>query len=165
MSNIQCPGCGAKLPGDKLIIADRYHASEACWELFGELSAYEIEVSDFRFLHQYSVDAYGAQHTGDSTRNITTVFSLVGLYLAIEKGYTGRQVQLTHMELAKQKVQWPRLSSPVSHNEVTVNDVMQAEPGKARDAMQRKWMEAVWKEWSEHHEWVRQVCRDRLANL
>ncbi len=32
-----------------------------------------------------------------------TVFALVDLYLACERGYTGRQVQLAHMALARRR--------------------------------------------------------------
>lgn len=67
------------------------------------------------FHHQLCVDAYGAQHSGGSVRPITAVFALVGLYLAVERGFTGRQVQIAHMKLVKKagkRTDWPRLEPP-----------------------------------------------------
>jgi hypothetical protein len=60
-------------------------------------------------MHQHVVDAYAAQHASGTTRNITVAFDLIGLYLALEKGYTGKEVQNAHMQIAKIRKDWPRL--------------------------------------------------------
>lgn len=158
-----CPGCGMKHPGEKHSLHDRYNATEACWGLYGELSAYYMTYGDNTFKHQHSVDAYGAQHTGDATAAITTVFSLIGLYLALEQGRTGRQVQLAHMELGKRKTNWPNWNAPNRLYRRTVLDVLQAEPGAPRDTMQREWMQDVWDAWALVHDEVRRICAERLA--
>ncbi|WP_286173478.1 DUF5946 family protein [Geobacillus sp. E263] len=74
-----------------------------CWELYGELTVYNMSKNDPDFIHQLAVDAYGAQHLGGVTRSITTAFALISLYLSVECGYTGKQVQKAHMELAEQR--------------------------------------------------------------
>ena len=37
---------------------------------------------------------------------------LIGMYLALEKGRTGRQVQRAHTRIAKARKDWPRLGHP-----------------------------------------------------
>jgi hypothetical protein len=159
---IECPGCGLKLPDQKLEANTRYNASGECWQLFGELAAYHLSRNDPTFIHQLAVDAYGAQHSGGVTRNITTAYALIGLYLAIEHRYTGRQVQRAHMLLAKKRIAWPRLDPPESPGALTVQDVLQADPGHERDAMLMKWAQSVWLAWEKTHEWVRVVSKDLL---
>jgi hypothetical protein len=53
------------------------------------------------------VDVYEAQHAGGTTRNITVAFGLIGLYLALEKGYTGKEVQQAHMQITRFRNDWP----------------------------------------------------------
>jgi hypothetical protein len=65
--------------------------------------------NDPAFIQQHCVDAYGAQHSGGETKSITTAFSLVGLYLFLEHGYTGREVQQAHTTLGEQDRSWPEL--------------------------------------------------------
>jgi len=129
-----------------------------------ELTAYTLSRGDPDFLHQVAVDAYGAQHSGGPTRNITTVYALVGFCLAVEHGYTGRQVQRAHMVLAKRKTDWPRLEPPATPGALTVQDVLRAERGEARDEMLMQWARSVWAAWPEAgREWIRGVARGLLA--
>jgi hypothetical protein len=109
-----------------------------------------------------AVDTYGAQHAGAAPRKITTAFSLIGLCLALEKGFTGVQVQQAHMKLARQSIAWPRLEPPTMQGTLTVLDVMRAEPGPKREETIRRWAASVWKRWENSHPWVRQVIRDYL---
>jgi hypothetical protein len=103
------------------------------------------------------VDTYAAQHAGGTTRTITVAFGLTGLYLALEKGYTGRQVQRAHMQIAKIQKDWPRLQPPAMPAECTVLDVLHAPEGPKRDRMIRQWMAAVWESWADRQEWVRET--------
>jgi hypothetical protein len=129
-----------------------------------ELTAYTLSKGDPDFLHQVTVDAYGAQHPGGPTRNITTVYALVGLCLAIEHGYTGRQVQRAHMALAKRRTDWPRLEPPAMPGALTVQDVLRAEPGEERDKKLMEWARSVWAAWPEGaREWIRGTAQGLLA--
>src|SRR5215471_17237654 len=109
-----CPGCGVRLPLSAASADTRYHASAECWLLYGELAAYTVAKGyrDGAFIHQLAVDAYGAQHAGGATRPIGVAFALIGLYLACEKGYSGRQVQRLHLLFARRSKRWPRLTPP-----------------------------------------------------
>src|SRR4051812_11952273 len=114
---------------------------------YDELSLYTLQHKDPSFIHQYIVDAYAAQHADENTKPITITFALAGLYLHIEKNYSGREVQLAHMEMAKKKKTWPTFSFPLERGDVTVDDVLKSEPGPARDEMIKKWSISVWEAW------------------
>ncbi|NBD27069.1 DUF5946 family protein [Paenibacillus glycinis] len=158
-SIVKCPGCGLMLPNQSYAEPPRFHASGECMELYNELSLYTASRGHEQFIHQLALDAYGAQHSGGGTRPITTAFSLIGLYLVVEHGFTGRQVQLAHMELGRRKSDWPELTPPLSPAAMTVQDVLQAEAGPKRDAAIQDWVRSVWASWAHVRDWVKEAAR------
>jgi hypothetical protein len=132
-------------------------------DLFHELSFYTLSHGDPAFIHQNSVDAYTAQHADETTKPIAVVFALIGLYLHLEKYFTGKQVQLAHMRMAKQRREWPRLPLPEKTASITVADVVAAEPGPPCDAMIRKWCEAVWEVWHEARPHIVEIAMVELG--
>ena len=131
-------------------------------ELYDELSFYTLNLSDPAFLHQNIVDVYAAQHVDEQTKPIRTVFALIGLYLTLEKGFTGRQVQQMHMRLAKQRKQWPKLPPPQATAKITVADVLATPPGEQRDKAIRNWCEAVWETWQPQRNVIAELVRTEL---
>jgi hypothetical protein len=131
-------------------------------DLFHELSFYTLAHSDPAFIHQNAVDAYTAQHADETTKPIAVVFALIGLYLHLERSFTGKQVQRAHMKMARQRKQWPRLSLPVKPAAITVADVLQAAPGPARDAMVRTWCASVWEVWQDSREKIAWLAKTEL---
>ena len=117
-------------------------------ELYFELSCYTLAHPGPQFIHQHAVDAYAAQTAGESTKPITLVFALVGLYLMVEKGFSGRDVQRAHMRLAQKRKQWPRLELPENRGRINVADVIAEPPGEARDRALRRWCASVWEAFS-----------------
>jgi hypothetical protein len=160
--SLTCPGCGIGFSGREESLEGQLAALEECSRLFDELSAYTLTHGGKEFIHQHVVDAYAAQHVGGSPSNIRTAFALIGLYLALEKGNTGRQVQIAHMRLGRFKRQWPKREQPGDLAKLTVADVLNAEPGPARDEMILKWAAAVWASWRHAHDWTRQTVTDLL---
>jgi hypothetical protein len=132
-------------------------------EIYDELSFYTLGLGDQAFLHQNIVDAYAAQHVDEHTKPIRTVFALIGLYLTLEKGFTGRQVQRMHMRLAKQRKQWPKLSPPETTASVTVSDVLAAAPGETRDHAIRNWCAAVWEIWQPQRDVIVDLAHAKLG--
>ena len=65
-----------------------------------------VAKQDPEFIHQHAATRTQRSMRGP-TRSITVTFGLIGLYLALDKGYTGRQVQLAHMRIAKARKNWP----------------------------------------------------------
>lgn len=77
---------------------------------FHELCGYTFTRGDATFIHQYVVDAYAAQNADERTKPIKITFALVGLYLFLEHGFSGKEVQRAHMRLARPGRTGPRLS-------------------------------------------------------
>ena len=126
-------------------------------ELYDELAFYTLGLRDPEFIHQHIVDAFAVQHAGPDSKPIAIVFGLVGLYLYLEKNFTGRQVQRVHMQLARNRRKWTAPSIPQRQANVGLADVLSAPPGQERDAMIRRWCESVWQDW--------QHCRSQIAAL
>jgi hypothetical protein len=158
-----CPGCGLSLPDSYVDPPDRFNATGECWQSFSDLSCYSVAKQDAGFIHQHVVDAYAAQHASGTTRNITVAFGLIGLYLALEKGYMGKEIQKEHMRIAKIRKDWPRLEPPTRPAASTVLDVLKVPDGSMKDAMIRQWMVAVWESWADRQAWVRETT-DRLVS-
>ena len=113
-------------------------------EVYDELCYYTLAHGDLAFIHQHVVDAFAAQTSGENDKPIKITFALVGLYLHVEKQYSGRQVQLAHMKLAREKQQWPVFELPSNRGEITIRDVIATPAGAARDEMIHLWCVAVW---------------------
>ena len=116
-------------------------------DLYNRLAVYTLELGDPEFIHQHIVDAYAVQHAEADTKPIAIVFGLIGLYLSVEKNFTGRQVQLAHMRLARYRRQWVAPPIPERRAALGVADVLDTTPGPERHAMIRRWCEAVWQDW------------------
>ena len=72
------------------------------------------------------------------------MFSLVGLYLHVEKALTGWQVQQAHIELARRKRVWPAVALPENRGAMTAIDVLAAAAGGYRDEAIDDWCASVW---------------------
>jgi hypothetical protein len=116
-------------------------------DLYYELSYYTMSHSDPSFIHQHIVDAFAAQNADEQSKPIGVVFALVGLYLHIEKNFNGRQVQQTHMQMAKKRKVWPKIIPPNLRGAITISDVLKVPPGNERDDMIHKWCVSVWESW------------------
>jgi hypothetical protein len=109
------------------------------------------------FILQHVVDAYAVQTATRESKPMSVVFGLVGLYLHIEKGFTGRQVQEAHMKMARKKREWPSVALPEERGNMTVEDVLAAPAGPERNAAIEDWCRVVWGAFGEN--------RERIAGL
>ena len=137
--------------------------NESELQQYHELCGYSLTHRDPSFLHQHVVDAFAAQRATASTKPITLIFALVGLYLHVEKNQTGKQVQRVHMLLARRRKNWPRFDLPAATGDVTVADVMSVPAGPARDAMIDKWCASVWAAYRAYHDQVVELIQTELA--
>src|SRR5689334_7775273 len=96
------------------------------------------------FILQHVVDAFAVQTATPESKPIGVFFGLVGLYLRVERQFSGRQVQLAHIELARRKRQWPAVSLPEKRGAITAGDVAAAPPGLERDRAIEDWCRSVW---------------------
>lgn len=128
--------------------------------LFHQLSFYTLSHPDpVYFIHQHAVDAFAAQTADENTKPIKITFGLIGLYLFLEKGYTGKAVQNAHVKLSQNKKVWPSLELPDHRGAVTVSEVLQAEAGEPRDLMIKKWCESVWAAYDNWHRAIAQLAK------
>ena len=114
-------------------------------ETEAELLAYTLERGDTAFVHQHAVDALGAQRADARTTAMQLTFALVGLYLHVERGFTGRQIQQMHARMARRRpLECPAVVPPAVRGSITAADVVAAPAGLARDAAIDAWCADVW---------------------
>ena len=113
-------------------------------DAYHELSAYTLGHGSPSFIHQHVVDAWVAQHAVEGGKPIGLTFALAGLYLHLERGFSGRQVQRAHMEMGRRKREWPRFAMPAERGSITAIEVMAAPEGPERDSAIDDWCRSVW---------------------
>jgi hypothetical protein len=131
-------------------------------EKYNQLAYYTLALAekDPYFIHQHIVDAFGAQNAKVDSKPIGVYFGLMGLYLYIEKNYTGRQVQLAHIKAAQKKEgmaekNWPTFVLPKERGDITVSNVLAVPAGPERDQMIKNWCLSVWDAYKESQDEVR----------
>lgn len=132
----------------------RYNASAACLQVYYQLTAFTLSLADTEFIHQIVVDTYTAQHPGPGMRPITIPFALIGLYLAFERGFTGREVQLAHISLGRKHIRWPEFTPPLVKASVTVLDILPRVSATGYREPIMNWGKAVWETWKPDHKRV-----------
>jgi hypothetical protein len=162
-SIIICAGCGLQLAKKSIGSSKIYNASGECFELYCELTSYTLTEASHEFIHQHVVDSYAAQHSGGITKNIATMYALIGLCLMIDHGLTGKQVQKVHMRMPKRK--WEKLDPPTDSKWMTIRDVLKAENSSERKALIRKWAISVWKSWKNYHDYIGNIAKKYLLLL
>jgi hypothetical protein len=129
-------------------------------DAFYKLDSHALTGGDAGFVHQHVVNAYAAQRADTNTKAITLAFALIGLYLHVELGFTGRQVQRVHMDLARFRRDWPIFPLPTNRGAMTVEDVLAAAEGPARYRAIDEWCASVWGAYGESHGRVAALLRE-----
>lgn len=132
-------------------------------EQFNELSFYTLAHQDPSFIHQHVVDAQTAQTADINTKPLRILFALAGLYLFVEKNYSGRQVQQAHLQMAKNKQALPSVILPMERGEITVFDVVAKPPGRERDEMIYHWCASVWEAYGTNRETIITLTQETLT--
>ncbi|HEX7042331.1 MAG TPA: DUF5946 family protein [Patescibacteria group bacterium] len=130
-------------------------------DAFNELSYYTLSHEKEEFIHQYIVDAFAAQMAEKNTKKIAIAFGLIGLYLHLEKEYSGKMVQNAHMRLAKYKDKLPEFVLPKDRGDITVFDVLNA-PDEKRHEKIEEWMVSVWEAYKGSHKKVEEFINNYL---
>src|SRR5947209_12675924 len=97
-----------------------------------------------RFILQHVVDAFAVQTANAESKPMGIVFGLIGLYLHVEKQFSGHEVQKVHMKLGRGKREWPRVYVPEDRGSMTVAEVLAAPVGPERDMAIDNWCRCVW---------------------
>lgn len=119
-----------------------------------ELRAYTLGKGDAAFIHQHVVDTYAVQTATDDDRPTRLAQALIGLYLHVEHGRTGREVQRIHKIIADRRPPWPRFTLAVDRGSMKVRDVVAEPPGDRRDSAIEAWATSTWQACREVHEAV-----------
>jgi hypothetical protein len=120
-------------------------------DAYNELQAYTLGHGDPAFIHQHVVDAWMAQHADEKSKPMGVAFALAGLYLHVEKSFSGKRVQHAHMIMARRKRDWPSFAMPVDRGAMTALDVIAAPAGAVRDRAVDSWCASVWSAFRESH--------------
>jgi hypothetical protein len=112
------------------------------------------------FILQHVVDAFAVQTANDDSKAISVVFGLVGLYLHVEKQFSGRQVQKAHMKLGRRKREWPSVYLPEDRGIMTIADVLEASAGPERDKAIDDWCRSVWTAFGGNRQNIITLLRD-----
>ena len=118
-------------------------------DAYDELYAYTMGRRNF--ILQHVVDANMAQTAAaKNPPAMGVILSLAGLYLHVEKGFTGHQVQRAHRVMGKVKRSWPDVVWPHHRGNMTASDVLAVPAGQARDEAIDEWCKQVWAAFSEN---------------
>jgi hypothetical protein len=128
------------------------HATPACEAVLQELLGVEFQHPVMLRFQQLTVDTYGAQHAGGPAPAVRVAYSLAGLWLSLEHGFTAEEVRAVHRRMGRPTATWPVFVPPTPPQRwLTVLDVAEAGVrqhsggGHARAASQ--WAESVWDAW------------------
>jgi hypothetical protein len=128
-------------------------------DAYDELYVYTMGRKNF--ILQHVVDANIAQGApANNPPSIGVIFALVGLYLHIEKGFTGSQVQNAHRVMGKVKRLWPDVIWPTERGNMTAATVLAKPVGEARDEAIDEWCRQVWAAFSANREMVARLVRE-----
>lgn len=152
-----CPGCG--LPGaDEGPTPPHLAASAECWAIYRTIVASEYRDPERWVVRSLTLDAYGAQHPGGTSRQATeaTGAHLIGLCLALERGLDSAQVgevRSAATDRLAPGMTW--LTPPSAPATDTVGGVVKAPTPAEHRARVQRWATAVWESWHLHHDTIR----------
>jgi hypothetical protein len=129
-------------------------------DAYNELCCYTLTHGDPAFIHQHVVDAFAAQNADERTKPIKLTFALIGLYLHVEKQFSGREVQRAHQFLAGRKRLWPSFKLPRDRGSLTAADVMAVPAGSERDQAIDDWCVGVWNAFRDNHQRVTELLQE-----
>jgi hypothetical protein len=131
--------------------------------VYGEVAGYELQhVARLGLWHQLLVDTYAAQHVGPSTPRIGPAFALIGLHLALDRGWDGPAVRDAHRALARERREWPAFELSAPTWTMTVGDLALASTPEQHITILGRWAADVWTTWRTAHGAVERLVAERL---
>jgi len=112
------------------------------------------------FILQHVVDAFCVQTAPEDGPPIGVVFGLVGLFLRVERQFSGRQIQEVHKKLGRAKRQLPRIDFPKNRGRMSALDVLSASAGIERDKAIDNWCRSVWISFSHNRQAIISLLAD-----
>jgi hypothetical protein len=147
--------CGLELPrGDApMPMHDYIGATASCWALYSELHAKQYQGFGARTPVRV-IDAYCVQHHGAQERRAIQSVNvhLVALYLQLEKGYVGNQVNVAIQRILCFADQFKWLDPPTPNGTLTVADILKADTPQAEADAIEAYARDIWQAWRAHRE-------------
>lgn len=150
---IRC-GCGVEVMNISGPTHEYIGSNAGCWQIFCEVLAREYtQYNELWKTHRFTVDAYAVQHPGDNSRRaVQSVYvHLARLYLQLERGINGKQVNYFMKKMINYKTEYKWLSPPDFSGTLNINDVAKAKNLEEHKTLVYKWAESVWSAWEPHH--------------
>jgi hypothetical protein len=135
-----------------------WFAMDAMREVYDEVYTYTMGRPGFML--QHVVDAQAAQTANEETKPMGVIFALVGLYLHVERQFSGGEVQKVHMRMGRQKRRWPAIALPQCRGSMTAADVLAAPEGRERDHAIDEWCRSVWTAFRESRQTIVDLLRE-----
>jgi hypothetical protein len=132
-------------------------------ECFDLLSHYTLNHKDPSYIHQYIVDAHTAQTATEETKAQAVSFALIGLYLAVDLGLSGKEVQKVRFVLTSVRRKWPVFMLPLTRGSIWASDVLNFPAGPQRDLAIRNWSASVWEAYEKVHSDVKALAKKELS--
>jgi Family of unknown function (DUF5946) len=133
-------------------------SAPGCWQLFGQLQADEALRFGYPPTHRVVVDAYMAQHPGDShdRRDRQSVFvHLVGLYAVLELNSQPAQATNALRRVLQRRHDFPALTRDDGPGELTIVHLVGARDLADYDHRALNWGRGVWRAWAPHYAVIR----------
>ena len=131
-------------------------------ELYNQLAFYTLSHKGNDFIHQHVVDAYTLQTANEKTKPIAIIYALAGIYLHVEKNYTGKEVQQAHIIMSKNSKQFPKITLPENRGEITISEIIKIDDPKEKDVAIHKWCESIWQAFSSQHKVIIETTESLL---
>lgn len=131
-------------------------------EQYNQLAFYTLSHKGKDFIHQHLVDAYTIQTANEHTKPIAIIYALAGIYIHVEKNYTGKEVQQAHLIMSKKSKIFPTITLPKNRGTITISDIIKIDNPEEKDIAIHKWCESVWQAFSTQHEIIIEITESLL---
>ena len=160
---LPCFACGSnslKMEGE---VHPYMLASPGCWMMFCEVMNREFSDLTSWSGHQYTVDAYAAQHVGkkEDKRALNSVnIHLAALFAIFEKGIPLEKTpqfrgKFSQHYKGKDLLEW--LEPPETMGELTIFDLWENKDPNLHFEIAQEWAMSVWRAWEHQHKRIEQI--------
>lgn len=157
-----CIGCGARLEKSDGAVHKYMRSSASCFAAFNCLLVEEYSSRALKDVHRLTVDTWAVQHPGpvDSKQATQSVgLHLARIYLQLQSPRAPRETNAVMLDFSRHKGTLKFLTPPATFG-VTVADVAPFAGSSSHAERVRHWAEATWRDWSTHHDYIRNWITD-----
>lgn len=157
-----CIGCGSITEAIEGPVHEYMLSSPGCFAAFNSLLAAEYSSEALQSVNRLTVDAFAVQHPGmaDDRRAVQSVgLHLARLSVQLESPRPPSETNAVMLDFAEHKATLVRLEPPKRFS-ITAPDVAPFAATPSHPAEVRQWATETWRDWTEHHEYIRSWIRE-----